>query len=124
MKFLCPSCKAKYQIADEKVAGRAVRMKCRKCGHIIQVSSIAGVGDALLGSEPPAAIDAAKDAPGAQDVAAPPAPATKSEPRPAAQAPSKPEQKVEVKKPQALPARPSVTRSLPVARGPLPAPKP
>src|SRR3954471_22347997 len=39
MKFLCPSCKAKYQIADEKVAGRSVRMKCRKCGFMIQVSS-------------------------------------------------------------------------------------
>jgi predicted Zn finger-like uncharacterized protein len=38
MKFLCPSCKAKYQIADEKVAGRSVRMKCRKCGYLIQIS--------------------------------------------------------------------------------------
>jgi predicted Zn finger-like uncharacterized protein len=38
MKFLCPSCKAKYQIADDKVAGRSVRMKCRKCGHVIHIS--------------------------------------------------------------------------------------
>lgn len=38
MKFLCPSCKAKYQIADEKVAGRSVRMKCRKCGHMISIA--------------------------------------------------------------------------------------
>ena len=37
MKFLCDQCKAKYQIADEKVAGRTVRMKCRKCGHMIEV---------------------------------------------------------------------------------------
>ena len=37
MKFLCEQCKAKYQIADEKVAGRTVRMKCRKCGHLIEV---------------------------------------------------------------------------------------
>ena len=37
MKFLCDKCKAKYQIADEKVAGRTVRMKCRKCGHLIEV---------------------------------------------------------------------------------------
>lgn len=49
MKFLCPSCKAKYQISDEKVAGRSVRMKCRKCGHIIQVSS----EDAIAGSSAP-----------------------------------------------------------------------
>ncbi|MGC4092906.1 MAG: COR domain-containing protein [Polyangiaceae bacterium] len=39
MKFLCPSCKAKYQISDEKVAGRTVRMKCRKCDHVITVVS-------------------------------------------------------------------------------------
>src|SRR5215471_17493656 len=37
MKFLCDNCKAKYQIADEKVAGKTVRMKCRKCGHLIEV---------------------------------------------------------------------------------------
>src|SRR6476469_637929 len=40
MKFLCPSCKAKYQIADEKVVGRSVRMKCRKCGYVIPISDI------------------------------------------------------------------------------------
>lgn len=37
MKFLCEHCKAKYQIADEKVAGKTVRMKCRKCGNAIEV---------------------------------------------------------------------------------------
>jgi predicted Zn finger-like uncharacterized protein len=37
VKFLCDQCKAKYQIADEKVAGKTVRMKCRKCGHMIEV---------------------------------------------------------------------------------------
>lgn len=38
MKFLCPSCKAKYQIADEKVIGRTVKMKCRQCGHLIEIN--------------------------------------------------------------------------------------
>ncbi len=37
MKFLCDQCKAKYQIADDKVAGKTVKMKCRKCGHLIEV---------------------------------------------------------------------------------------
>ncbi|WP_394837878.1 zinc-ribbon domain-containing protein [Pendulispora rubella] len=37
MKFLCEQCKAKYQISDDKVAGKTVRMKCRKCGHMIEV---------------------------------------------------------------------------------------
>ena len=35
MKFLCGNCKAKYQIADEKIAGRTLRMKCRRCSHDI-----------------------------------------------------------------------------------------
>jgi predicted Zn finger-like uncharacterized protein len=37
MKFLCSHCKAKYQIADEKVAGRTLRMTCRKCGEEILI---------------------------------------------------------------------------------------
>ncbi|MBN2194690.1 MAG: zinc-ribbon domain-containing protein [Polyangiaceae bacterium] len=37
MKFVCPNCKAKYQIADERIAGRSVKMKCRKCGHVIHI---------------------------------------------------------------------------------------
>jgi predicted Zn finger-like uncharacterized protein len=39
VRFLCEQCKAKYQIADEKVAGKTVRMKCRKCGHLIEVKA-------------------------------------------------------------------------------------
>jgi predicted Zn finger-like uncharacterized protein len=39
VKFLCEQCKAKYQIADEKVVGKTVRMKCRKCGHLIELRS-------------------------------------------------------------------------------------
>lgn len=39
MKFLCDNCKAKYQIGDDKVAGKTVRMKCRRCGHMIQVNA-------------------------------------------------------------------------------------
>jgi predicted Zn finger-like uncharacterized protein len=131
MKFLCPSCKAKYQIGDEKVAGRSVRMKCRKCGHIIQVSSIAGVGDALLGSEPPTAIDAVSDVSAAPAAAPAPAVAAKSEPKAAAKPAPAPTAKVELSKPSApgTPLRPSVTRPsatrpVSVAKGPLPAPKP
>lgn len=39
MKFLCDICKAKYQIADDKVAGKTVRMKCRRCGHVVEISA-------------------------------------------------------------------------------------
>src|SRR5690348_11875156 len=61
MKFLCDNCKAKYQIGDEKVAGKTVRMKCRKCGYAIQVtaSSALPAGDASFGetmTEAPAVV--------------------------------------------------------------------
>lgn len=55
MKFLCDNCKAKYQIADEKVAGKTVRMKCRKCGHQIEVRAAVtetSVSTALPGAPP------------------------------------------------------------------------
>lgn len=32
----CGNCKAKYQLSDERVAGKTVRMKCRKCEHLIE----------------------------------------------------------------------------------------
>lgn len=39
MKFSCPSCQAKYQIADEKLTGPVMKMKCRKCGAMISVQA-------------------------------------------------------------------------------------
>ena len=79
MKFLCPSCKAKYQIADEKVAGRSVRMKCRKCGYMIQISK--AVTESSVARKLPA-----EDAP-----ATPGSPAQASgTPHPAPTAPSPP----------------------------------
>lgn len=38
MKFICENCGAKYKIPDEKIAGRTLRMKCRKCGHQLVIS--------------------------------------------------------------------------------------
>lgn len=49
MKFLCGNCKAKYQIADAKVAGRTLRMKCRRCGHDILIQGEGGGGGASRG---------------------------------------------------------------------------
>ncbi len=44
MRFSCENCHAKYQVADEKVAGKTIRMKCRKCAHSIEVKPVqAGV---------------------------------------------------------------------------------
>jgi len=74
MKFLCPSCKAKYQIADEKVIGRSVKMKCRQCGHIIEINeSVVGASAGGV-SQPPIALNSLP----APALAPPPKPAAKS----------------------------------------------
>ncbi len=37
MKIVCDSCGAKYSIADEKVAGKVFKIRCKKCQNIIVV---------------------------------------------------------------------------------------
>jgi predicted Zn finger-like uncharacterized protein len=37
MKFECDSCGANYMIADEKVGKRGVKVKCKRCSHVIIV---------------------------------------------------------------------------------------
>jgi predicted Zn finger-like uncharacterized protein len=62
MKFLCGSCRTKYQISDDKVRGKILTIRCKKCGSKILVrESLArdAEGGAALapvaGSEPDAA---------------------------------------------------------------------
>ncbi|NUO52212.1 MAG: hypothetical protein HOV80_25445, partial [Polyangiaceae bacterium] len=37
MKISCQSCAAKYTIADEKVVGKVIKLKCKKCSSTIVV---------------------------------------------------------------------------------------
>lgn len=37
MKIVCGACSSKYSIPDEKVAGRSVKIRCKKCGEAIVV---------------------------------------------------------------------------------------
>lgn len=39
MKITCQSCQSKYTVSDEKVQGKTVKIKCRKCGSTILVNS-------------------------------------------------------------------------------------
>jgi predicted Zn finger-like uncharacterized protein len=39
MKISCESCGAKYTVSDDKVQGKSVKVKCRKCSAVIVVSS-------------------------------------------------------------------------------------
>src|SRR5487761_2785774 len=38
MKISCQSCQAKYTIADEKVLGKIVKIRCKKCGATIVIN--------------------------------------------------------------------------------------
>jgi predicted Zn finger-like uncharacterized protein len=109
MKFLCPSCKTKYQIADDKVSGRAVRMKCRKCGYIIPISQVPPAPPTVH----PPAVDALPPVPRpplAPRGLAPP-PSSRPVPRPPSATPppkSAPVRPVVAAPARALPARPAV----------------
>lgn len=37
MRFTCDACSAKYSIADERVKGRILKIRCKACNHIITV---------------------------------------------------------------------------------------
>src|SRR5450432_2362421 len=83
VKFFCEQCKAKYQIADDKVAGKTVRMKCRKCGHLIELRAEVTESSAMGSSA--GGFAAAAAAGGATESSAKP-----SAPRPPARPPPKP----------------------------------
>ncbi len=50
MKITCQSCPAKYNVADEKVLGKVVKMRCRKCGATIVINGNE-LGAAAAGGE-------------------------------------------------------------------------
>src|SRR5579884_2261182 len=37
MKFVCERCQTKYSIADEKVRGKILKVRCKSCANIITV---------------------------------------------------------------------------------------
>jgi predicted Zn finger-like uncharacterized protein len=56
MKITCQACQAKYTIADEKVVGKIVKIRCKKCGATIVVNG--NEAAALGGTQPPAPANA------------------------------------------------------------------
>ncbi|HEU4405563.1 MAG TPA: zinc-ribbon domain-containing protein [Polyangiaceae bacterium] len=46
MRVTCDGCGAKYAIADERLQGRSVRVKCKKCGASIAVGALNAAGGA------------------------------------------------------------------------------
>ena len=52
MKITCQACAAKYTIADDKVRGKTVKIKCKKCGASIVASGKDGESVAPAASAP------------------------------------------------------------------------
>jgi predicted Zn finger-like uncharacterized protein len=68
MKFVCEQCQSKYTIADEKVRGKVLKIRCVKCSNVIEVR------EAVVSPERPATIPAPK----AHAAAAPASPKPRS----------------------------------------------
>ncbi|HEX7487685.1 MAG TPA: zinc-ribbon domain-containing protein, partial [Anaeromyxobacteraceae bacterium] len=65
MKFSCEKCGRSYA-ADEKVRGRAFKMKCKQCGHLIVVKP--DRAGAIAGSAPGAGASPHTPTPSAIDL--------------------------------------------------------
>lgn len=52
MKITCQTCQSKYTVSDEKVQGKTVKIKCRKCGATILVNSSGATTTAAGAGEP------------------------------------------------------------------------
>lgn len=63
MKIICQSCESKYTVSDEKLQGKTVKIKCRKCGATIVVNS-SGV---TMANGAPAASEGAPPSAGANE---------------------------------------------------------
>jgi predicted Zn finger-like uncharacterized protein len=55
MKITCQSCQSKYNVADDKVTGKIVKIRCRKCGATIVVDGTTAATTGSSASAAPAA---------------------------------------------------------------------
>ena len=57
MKIACQSCQAKYTIADEKVLGKVVKIRCKKCSATIVINGNESQGEEASGSDAGGVLD-------------------------------------------------------------------
>jgi predicted Zn finger-like uncharacterized protein len=81
MQFSCDSCKTQLQIADEKVRGKRLVVRCKRCGAKITITDPALAGKAVIAR--PAASPASAPPPAAAAPVPVPAPVPVSAPAPA-----------------------------------------
>src|SRR5690606_7660599 len=63
MKFLCDRCKTRYSIADERVRGKILKIRCKNCSAVITVRE--GMEEPAEWAAPPAAASASSPVPSA-----------------------------------------------------------
>lgn len=95
MKFICGACKTKYTISDEKVRGKVLKVKCKKCEAVVEVreattgdeavarvvapgTSDSGQGHAPVGGDPRPRLATGPELRMGAHGTAPPAPAPRS----------------------------------------------
>jgi predicted Zn finger-like uncharacterized protein len=65
VKISCPTCAAKYSVADEKIQARLAKIRCRKCGATIVIDGMSTPASVYIGdASAPLAGGAAPDAAG------------------------------------------------------------
>ncbi|HEX7499950.1 MAG TPA: GYF domain-containing protein, partial [Polyangia bacterium] len=69
MKIVCDACQAKYSIADDKIQGKAFKIRCKKCSHLLVVTPR---GDGAAASSPAPAVEKSRSAARAPAAEAPP----------------------------------------------------
>lgn len=61
MKFVCDDCGTRYHIDDKKVRGKILRIRCKKCSHVITVREPARVSRPIPTQPPLAAVQTKVD---------------------------------------------------------------
>ena len=71
MKVVCDSCQAKYQVPDERVAGKKLKIRCKRCGATVLIRGdlLGSVGTGTeTGMPAPTGSELSQTLTGAQDV--------------------------------------------------------
>jgi predicted Zn finger-like uncharacterized protein len=49
MRVTCPTCEATYKVGDERIAGKVVKIRCKRCTTVIVVDGLAKTGQQPIG---------------------------------------------------------------------------
>jgi predicted Zn finger-like uncharacterized protein len=81
VKISCPTCAAKYSVADEKIQSRLAKIRCRKCSSTIVIDGMTTPASVYIG-DPGAPLTASQDPGAGEGLGARPSGANFSNPAP------------------------------------------